>query len=76
MKINNAVVLAAGFSSRFVPICFDKPKGLLNVKGETLIERQIRHLKEVGIQDIYVVTGAYKEQFDFLRKKHDVGYAI
>lgn len=72
MKINNAVVLAAGFSSRFVPICFDKPKGLLNVKGETLIERQIRHLKEVGIQDIYVVTGAYKEQFDFLRKKHDV----
>jgi CTP:phosphocholine cytidylyltransferase-like protein len=72
MKINNAVILAAGFSSRFVPICFDKPKGLLNVKGETLIERQIRQLKEVGIQDIYVVTGAYKEQFDFLREKHGV----
>lgn len=72
MKINNAVILAAGFSSRFVPICFDKPKGLLNVKGETLIERQIRQLKEVGINDIYVVTGAYREQFDFLSKKHGV----
>ena len=72
MKINNAVILAAGFSSRFVPICFDKPKGLLVVKGETLIERQIRQLKEVGIQDISVVTGAYREQFDFLSEKHGV----
>lgn len=72
MKVKNAVILAAGFSSRFVPICFDKPKGLLLVKGETLIERQIRQLKEVGIEDIYVVTGAYREQFDFLVQKHDI----
>ena len=72
MKINNAVILAAGYSSRFVPICFDKPKGLLVVKGETMIERQIRQLNEVGIHDIYVVTGAYCEQFAFLAKKHNV----
>lgn len=72
MKINNAVILAAGFSSRFAPICFDKPKGLLSIKGQTLIERQITQLKEVGIHDIYVVTGAYREQFDFLPEKHSV----
>lgn len=72
MKIDNAVILAAGFSSRFVPVCFDKPKGLLIVKGETLIERQIRQLKEVGIHDIYIVTGAYQEQFAFLAEKHGV----
>ena len=72
MKIDNAIILAAGFSSRFVPICFDKPKGLLNVHGETLIERQIRQLKEIGINDIHVVTGAYREQFDFLPEKHGI----
>lgn len=72
MKIDNAVILAAGFSSRFVPICFDKPKGLLTVRGETLIERQIRQLKEVGITDIHIVTGAYRDQFGFLAKKHGV----
>lgn len=30
-RVDNAVILAAGFSSRFVPICFDKPKALLPV---------------------------------------------
>lgn len=72
IKVKNAVILAAGFSSRFVPICFDKPKGLLQVQGETLIERQIRQLKEKGIFDIAVVTGAYAEQYSFLREKHGV----
>ena len=39
-KPDNAVILAAGFSSRFVPVCFDIPKGLIPLRGETLIERQ------------------------------------
>ena len=72
MKIDNAVILAAGFSSRFVPVCFDVPKGLLSVFGETLIERQIRQLKGVGIYDITIVTGAYADQFEFLKEKHAV----
>jgi len=71
-RADNAVILAAGFSSRFVPLCLDLPKGLLPVFGETLIERQIRQLREVGINDIVIVSGAYAEQFDFLKKKHDV----
>jgi CTP:phosphocholine cytidylyltransferase-like protein len=72
IKIDNAVILAAGFSSRFVPICFDMPKGLLLVRGETLIERQIAQLYDVGINDISVVTGAHAKQFDFLHKKYNV----
>ena len=67
-----AIILAAGYSSRFVPLCFDLPKGLLPVKGETLIERQIRQLRDIGIKEIHIVTGAYAEQFDFLKNKHDV----
>ena len=69
VRANNAIILAAGYSSRFVPLCFDIPKGLLLVKGETLIERQIRQLKDIGMNEIYVVTGAYAEQFQILKKK-------
>lgn len=71
-KVDNAVILAAGMSSRFVPLNFEKPKGLLSVNGETLIERQIIQLKEKGIEEIIVVVGYMKEQFDFLVEKYGV----
>ena len=33
-KVDNAIIMAAGMSSRFAPLCYESPKGLLNVKGE------------------------------------------
>lgn len=69
-KIDNAIILAAGMSSRFVPLNFETPKGLLKVKGETLIERQIIQLREKGIKEIIVVVGYMKEKFDFLKEKY------
>lgn len=40
-----AIILAAGFGMRMVPINTEAPKGLLEVHGEPLIERQIRQLQ-------------------------------
>lgn len=71
-KVNNAIIMAAGMSSRFAPLSYDKPKGLTKVKGEILIERQIRQLQEVGIKDIIIVTGYLKSQFQYLKNKYDV----
>ncbi len=71
-EIKNALILSAGVSSRFVPICFEKPKALLRVKGEVLIERQIRQLQEIGIKDISIVVGYMKEQFAYLIDKFGV----
>ncbi len=62
----NAIILAAGFGMRMVPINTQIPKGLLKVKGEILIERIIRQLHEVGIKKIYVVVGFMKEQYEYL----------
>ena len=62
----NAVILAAGFGMRMVPINLETPKALLEVKGEALIERQIRQLHEAGITDITVVVGFMKEKFEYL----------
>ncbi|MDR2410127.1 MAG: NTP transferase domain-containing protein [Bacteroidales bacterium] len=71
-KIDNAIILAAGFSSRFAPVCFDVPKGLLKAKNEILIERQIKQLNEKGIADISIVTGCFHEQFCYLKEKFGV----
>ncbi|SDM73838.1 NTP transferase domain-containing protein [Paenibacillus jilunlii] len=70
--IENAIILAAGVSSRFVPLCFEKPKALLEVKGEVMIERQICQLKEAGISEIIIVVGHMKEMFSYLVEKYDV----
>lgn len=56
-KVTNAVVMAAGLSQRFAPLSYERPKGLLKVRGEILIERQIRQLLDAGISDITVVVG-------------------
>lgn len=71
-KINNAIILAAGMSARFVPLSFEIPKGLLKVKGEVLIERQIRQLQEKGIREIVIVTGHMRERFEYLKDKFGV----
>ena len=71
-KVKNAVILAAGLSSRFAPISYEKPKGVLKVRGEVLIERQIRQLKEAGIDEITVVVGYKKEYFFYLCEKYGV----
>lgn len=68
----NALILAAGKSSRFAPFTYEKPKGLFRVKGEILIERQIEQLKEANIDEIYIVVGYMKEKFFYLEKKYNV----
>ncbi len=71
-KVNNAVIMAAGMSSRFAPLSYEKPKGLLTVKGEILIEREIRQLQKAGIKDITVVVGYMKEKFFYLEEKFNI----
>ena len=64
----NAIIMAAGTSSRFVPISVERPKGLIEVRGEILIERQILQLQEAGVNDITIVTGYKADMFDYLRE--------
>ncbi len=75
-RVDNAVIMAAGLSSRFAPISYEKPKGILRVRGEVLIERQIRQLLEAGITDITVVLGYKKEYFFYLKGKYGVDLVV
>lgn len=74
--VDNAIILAAGLSSRFAPISYERPKGLLRVRGEVLIERQIEQLKAAGVTDIVVVVGYKKERFFYLEDKYGVKIVI
>jgi len=71
-----AIILAAGFGMRMVPINTEMPKGLLEVNGEPLIERIIKQLHEVGIEEIYVVVGFMKEKYEYLIDEYDVELVV
>lgn len=76
MKRRNAIIMAAGTSSRFVPLSAECPKGLLEVKDEVLIERQIRQLKEAGISDITIIVGYKADMFAYLNGKFGVDIVL
>jgi phosphoenolpyruvate phosphomutase len=59
-----AVVLAAGFEPQLMPLIEDRPKTMLDVKGKTLLERQVETLGTFGIRDVLVVRGYQKDRID------------
>ena len=67
------IILAAGKGSRLNGTAGDKPKCLVKAGGETLIDRQIRALRQAGIDDIAVVVGC---EADMVRRVcgHGVTY--
>ena len=71
-QVDSAVIMAAGTASRVAPLSYERPKALIEVKGEVLIERQIRQLQEAGISEIIVVVGYMAEQFAYLADKFGV----
>ena len=71
-KTDNAIIMAAGMATRFAPLSYEKPKALIEVKGEVLIERQIRQLIEAGVPQIIVAAGYKKELFGYLTDKYGV----
>ena len=76
LKVENAVILAAGGADINAKSVYSMPKGLFVKDGETLIERQIRQLKEAGIDDITVVIGYKQELYFFLTDKWGVNIEI
>ena len=75
-RVDNAVIMAAGAASRFAPLSREIPKGLIEVRGEVLIERQIRQLREAGIDEIFVVVGYKKDMFTYLEDKCGVHLVV
>ena len=71
-KVDRAIILACGKGLRINPLTYDTHRSLLKVKNEVLIERIIKQLKEKRIDDIVVMVGYLKEQFEYLIDKYNV----
>lgn len=65
-RVKRAVIFAAGFGSRMVPVTLDRPKPLVRVNGKRIIDTLIEALLKSDIKDITLVRGYKKEKFDEL----------
>ena len=69
-RARRAVLLAAGFGSRLLPVTVNTPKPLARVHGVRIIDRLIDALLAADIDEIYVVRGYLAEEFDQLKAKY------
>lgn len=69
-RVKRAVILAAGFGSRLVPVTLNTPKPLVRVKGKRIIDSLLDAVIAAGIEEILVVRGYLSEQFDQLLYKY------
>ena len=72
-----AVILCAGLGTRLRPISNQIPKCLVEVKGETLLERHIRKLKEINVSEIIINLHHKPDSIkEFLNLKKNFGIDI
>ena len=69
-RVKRAVIMAAGFGSRMVPITLNTPKPLVLVNGKKIIETLLDAVVKAEIPEIIIVTGYLGEQFEILLKKY------
>ena len=61
-KIDTALILAAGFGKRMLPLTSSTPKPLIKVKGKPLIDYCINNLKKIKINKIIINVHYESEQ--------------
>ena len=71
MKIKTALILCAGLGKRLNPLTLEKPKPLLELNNNTLLENTINLIEELGIKNIFLNTFYLKDQIEsYLNSKN------
>jgi phosphoenolpyruvate phosphomutase len=60
----STIIIAAGFDEQLMPLVEDRPKSMLDVRGHTILERQLQATRGCGIHDIAVVRGYMKDRIN------------
>ncbi|MFR8034705.1 MAG: sugar phosphate nucleotidyltransferase [Lachnospiraceae bacterium] len=69
-RVKRAIILAAGFGERMLPLTLSVPKPLVRVRGKALIETLLNALKAAQIPEIIIVRGYLWEMFDGLLRRY------
>ena len=71
MIIKKAMILAAGFGKRMLPLTTKTPKPLIKIGPKNLLERSIELLTKIGINEIIINTHHLSKEIDnFIGKKN------
>lgn len=68
--VKRAIIMAAGTGTRMRPISEKIPKPMIRVNGARMIDTVIQALHQNSIQEIYIVVGYLKEQFQVLAQEY------
>jgi len=63
-KVRKAVIAAAGFGTRFLPMTKAMPKEMLPIVDKPIIQYIVEELVDAGIEDIVIVTGYHKRTIE------------
>lgn len=69
-RVKNAIIMAAGFGERMLPVTLVRPKPMVRVNGVRIIDTLLDALIAAEIENIYIVRGYKKEVFDELIEKY------
>ena len=64
------IILSAGQGRRLLPLIAEVPKCVLQIGGQSLVERQITYLMKCGIDQVTVVVGFGAEQVEQVVRSH------
>ena len=71
MSIKKAMILAAGFGKRMLPLTEKTPKPLIKVGPKNLLERSIELLIKIGIEDLVINTHHLSKEIEnFIKNKN------
>jgi len=71
--MKKAVILAAGDSTRMLPLSANQPKHLLPVAGKPLIFHTLEALQDAGITEVLIIYGYHKEKLSQSIESQDWG---
>ena len=77
MKVRKAVITAAGWGTRFLPITKSQPKEMLPVVNKPLIQYSVEEAISSGIEQIILITALGKRAIeDYFDRSFDLEYVL
>jgi UDP-N-acetylglucosamine diphosphorylase / glucose-1-phosphate thymidylyltransferase / UDP-N-acetylgalactosamine diphosphorylase / glucosamine-1-phosphate N-acetyltransferase / galactosamine-1-phosphate N-acetyltransferase len=76
-KTMKAIILAAAKSRKLAPFSDTRPKSMISISGQYILETILRHLKTAGIQEAWIVVNHQKEIIqDYFKYGKSIGLKI